>query len=144
MVDTQHVIRVAGGDGVPALPGAERHMNVNDIVVAAASAQQSYAARDVRRHDGDVDVPRLQQPDQADLTGTAPRLRDGANGNADGTPAPQGLIQAGLHGDRLARVIKRKKRTGVEGESGCRARRHPASLSSRLGWPVRPTRSSSP
>ena len=56
-VDTRHVIGVAGDDGVPALLGAEHDVNVDDVVVAGARAQQSYAAGDVWRHDGDVDIP---------------------------------------------------------------------------------------
>jgi hypothetical protein len=38
-VDTGHVIGVAGDDDMPALPGAERDMNVDDVVVAGARAQ---------------------------------------------------------------------------------------------------------
>lgn len=85
-----------------ALDGAQGYVNVYDVVVPGASAKQPYAARDVWRHDGDVDVPRLEQASQADLPGTTPRLCDGASGNAYGTPAPQGLIQARLHDYRLA------------------------------------------
>jgi low temperature requirement protein LtrA len=38
-VDTGHVIGVAGDDDMPALPGAERDMNVDDVVVSGARAQ---------------------------------------------------------------------------------------------------------
>ena len=71
-----------------AFPSAEGYMNVDDVVVASTGAQQTHAARDVGRHDGDIDVPGLQQSSQADLTGPAPRLRDNADGNAHGAPAP--------------------------------------------------------
>jgi hypothetical protein len=35
-VDTQHVARVAGDDGVPALPGAQRHVHADHVVMAGA------------------------------------------------------------------------------------------------------------
>ena len=119
-------------------PGAQHHVDVDYVVVATACAQQPHTARDIRRHDGDVDIPRLQQPGQPDLAGTAPRLRDRSDRNADRTPTPDGLFQPGLHGDRLGRMIEREKRAGVEGQSGGAFGRHPASLSSRPGVPVRP------
>src|SRR5215472_2223957 len=94
-------------------PGAQRRMHVDDVVMTAERAHQPDSARDVRRHEGYIDVPRLQQPRQPDLTGTPPCLRDSADGNADSTPAPQRLVQAGLHGDGLSGVVEREKRTGV-------------------------------
>jgi hypothetical protein len=39
---------VAGDDGGPALYRAERHVNVDDVIVIGARAQQAHAARDVR------------------------------------------------------------------------------------------------
>jgi len=101
-----------------AFPGTQRHVNVDDVVVAAARAHEPDAARDVRGNDGDVDIARLQQPSQPDLPGTTPRLRDGADGNADAATAPQGLVQAGLHGDGLTGVVEREKRTGVQRKPG--------------------------
>ena len=71
-----------------ALFRTERHVNVDDVIVTGARAQQAYAARDIRRHDGDVDVSRLQQASQADLTGATPGLRNGPDRDTDGASAP--------------------------------------------------------
>jgi hypothetical protein len=53
----QYVVGIAGGNRMAALSGADRHVYVDDILVSASRAHQTYAARDVWRHDGEVDTP---------------------------------------------------------------------------------------
>ena len=128
---------------MPALPGAQRDMNVDDVAVTSLRAYQPDHARGVQRHDGNVDITGFQQPGKADPTGAAPCLGDRPDWNADGATTPKDLVQPCLHDDGLSGMVKGEKRAGVEGKSCCRTGSHPASLSSRPARPVRPARSSS-
>jgi hypothetical protein len=62
-VHARYVLRVAGNHGMPTLFGAERHVDIDHVVVAATCAQQAHTARDIRRHDGDDGEPDFQELD---------------------------------------------------------------------------------
>jgi hypothetical protein len=73
-VDARDVARTAGDNGVFALPGTQGHVNVGNVVVPGLRTHQPYGARGVQCHNSDVDISGFQQPGQANLIGTAPRL----------------------------------------------------------------------
>lgn len=107
-VDARNVTRVAGDNGVMALPGAEHDVDINDVTVPGVRAHKPDCPGYGQRHDGEVDVGRFEQPGQADLARGAPRLSDRFGRDAYAATAPPGLIQACLHDNSLAGVIERE------------------------------------
>jgi hypothetical protein len=142
-VDAGDVARVASDDCMLPLSSAQHDVHVNDVIMTAACAHQPHASGHAQRHDRDVNVGRLEQPGESNLTRAPPGLRDYLGRDADGSAPSPGSFQAGLHCYRLGRLVQRQKGPGIEREPGRRRAVQPAILPLGLADPVRPTWSSS-
>jgi hypothetical protein len=90
-------------------------MNVNDIAMAGGRTEQPNTSGDVQIHDGNLDVKRLDQTSQTDLTRTAPGLCNHARWDTQGSATMPQLVNAGLHELRFCRLIQGEERTCIEG-----------------------------
>ena len=112
-MDGAQVFRVGGHRGVAELLRQQGHVNINDVPMAAASAQQADGSRGrviQRRH---VHAGVRQQARDADLSRTAPPgLRHDAGGNAQGQTRLQ--CPPKERADPRVPALKRKQSAGVE------------------------------
>jgi hypothetical protein len=142
-VDAGDVAWVTSDDCMLAPSGAQHDVYVNDVIMTGTRAHQPDASGDAQRHDRYVDVGRLEQPGESNLTRAPPGLSDRLSRNTNGSAPSPGGFQPGLHGYRLGRLVQRQKGPGIEREPGCRRPVQPAILPLGLAGPVRPTWSSS-
>lgn len=121
--------------GVTPFPSAQSDVHIDDIVMSTCRAQVANASGNVQIHDSDLDIQRIDETSQPDLSRAAPGLCDHACRNTQRSSAMPELFDAELHHWSLSSLIHSEECAGVESETRDLAACHPAIRSSwSLGW----------